>query len=56
MIPWGEFRTIGDKIYTPPVVAPGPHRVTLLVDHAVGSATEALVRCQRLVKGAILRL
>jgi Peptidase family S41 len=35
------------ETYTPPVVAPGPHRVALLVDRAVGSAAEALVLIAR---------
>ncbi len=42
LVPFQE----GEK-YTPPIVAPGPHRVALLVDHAVGSATEALVLIAR---------
>src|SRR5262249_20278041 len=42
LVPYLEGET-----YTPPVVAPGPHRVALLVDHAVGSATEALVLVAR---------
>lgn len=33
--------------FTPPVIAPGPHRVALLVDGAVGSATEALILTAR---------
>ncbi len=35
------------ELYTPPVVAPGPHRVALLVDRAVGSAPEGMLLIAR---------
>lgn len=35
------------ETYTPPVTAPGPRRVVLLVDRAVGSAAEAMVLMAR---------
>ena len=38
LVPYREGQS-----FTPPVIAPGPRRVVLLVDKAVGSATEALI-------------